>query len=86
MARGRKTGGRQAGTPNKVTGAFKTAVLEVFHRKGGADWMETWASSNETEFFKIAARLIPTELAGSVEHKHTLADAIASLPTVEPPR
>lgn len=71
--------GRPPGIPNKINRAFKTAVLEVFERNGGADWMATWAQSNETEFFKIAARLIPTELAGTVEHKHTLADVLGSL-------
>ena len=71
--------GRPAGVPNKINRAFKTAVLEVFERKGGADWMAKWAGENETEFFKIAARLIPTELAGTVEHKHTLVDVLGSL-------
>ncbi len=71
--------GRPPGIPNKINRAFKTAVLEVFERNGGADWMARWAGENETEFFKIAARLIPTELSGTVEHKHTLADVLGSL-------
>ncbi|MCL4182841.1 MAG: hypothetical protein KJ011_05280 [Burkholderiaceae bacterium] len=71
--------GRPPGIPNKINRAFKTAVLEVFEKNGGAEWMGRWAKENETEFFKIAARLIPTEVAGTIEHKQTLVDVLASL-------
>lgn len=71
--------GRPKGSPNKITGSFKNAVLEVFEKNGGAAWMGRWASENETEFFKIAARLIPTEMAGTIEHKVTLVEVLGSL-------
>lgn len=45
--------------------SFKTAVLEAFHRLGGVDSMVMWAVENPTEFYRIASRLIPTELAGA---------------------
>lgn len=59
-----KSGGRIKGTPNKVTSAFKTAVLNVFNENGGEGWLSRWAMENPTEFFKIAARLIPQEITG----------------------
>lgn len=64
--------GRPKGSQNKVNAAFKNAVLEVFERNGGTEWMSQWASENETEFFKIAARLIPTEMTGKIEHIRTV--------------
>lgn len=56
-----KTGGRQVGTPNKVTAIFKDAVRTVYEEIGGNTAFAAWAKKNQTDFYKIAARLIPTE-------------------------
>ena len=61
--RGHKTGGRQIGTPNKVTSVFKDAVRTVYDDIGGNKSFAAWAKENPTEFYRIAARLIPTEMA-----------------------
>jgi hypothetical protein len=45
--------------------SFKASVLEAFHRLGGVDSMVLWAAHNPTEFYKIAARLIPQELSSA---------------------
>ena len=60
---GQKTGGRQVGTPNKVTAIFKDAVRAVYEDIGGNTAFAEWAKENPTEFYRIAARLIPTEMA-----------------------
>ncbi len=60
--RGHKTGGRQVGTPNKVTTIFKEAVRTVYEDIGGHAAFASWAKENPTEFYRIAARLIPTEM------------------------
>ena len=57
-----KTGGRQPGTPNRLTGAFREAVLIVYDGLGGHAAFLQWASKNRTEYYKIAARLIPAEM------------------------
>ena len=59
--KGVKTGGRQIGTPNKVTTAFKDAIRFVYENIGGHAAFANWAKENPTDFYKIAARLIPTE-------------------------
>jgi hypothetical protein len=56
MARGRKTGGRQKGTPNKITRAFRDAVQRIYKGIGGDKHSRDWAKDNPTEFCKIAAR------------------------------
>ena len=61
--RGQKTGGRQIGTPNKVTAIFKDAVRTVYEDIGGNAAFAAWAKENPTEFYRIASRLIPTEIA-----------------------
>ena len=58
-----KIGGRKAGTPNKLTGVFRNAVLHVYAAIGGDDAFAKWAAQHPTEFYKIASRLIPAEIA-----------------------
>jgi hypothetical protein len=70
MAPGRKTGGRQAGTANKVTTAFKTAVQIVYEDIGGHKAFADWARENPGDFYRIASRLIPTEIASTQEDRH----------------
>ena len=62
MAKGEKTGGRTKGTPNRITAAFKDAVRTVYEDIGGHKSFAAWAKDNPGEFYRIAARLIPTEV------------------------
>ena len=57
-----KIGGRQVGTPNKLTSTFREAVLLAYQNIGGHEAFSKWAAENPTEFYRIAARLIPTEI------------------------
>jgi len=61
-----KIGGRKAGTPNKLSGIAKENVIAVFNRLDGTAGMAEWASENKTEFYRIYARLLPTD--STVEH------------------
>ena len=55
--------------PNKVSRTVKETVLTVFNKlqDDPAHSLEIWAKSEPTEFYKIAAKLIPTELTGTVK-------------------
>jgi hypothetical protein len=57
-----KTGGRLPGVSNKLTGAFRDAVRHVYSGLGGHATFLAWARDNQTEFYKIASRLIPGEM------------------------
>jgi hypothetical protein len=57
--------GRKAGTPNKATCAAKEAFALAFEGMGGIPAFTTWAKANETEFYKLYARLIPVDLTAS---------------------
>lgn len=59
-----KIAGRKKGTPNKLTRAFREAVHRVYDSIGGDDAFSKWAKGNRTEYYKIAARMIPTEIVG----------------------
>lgn len=73
LGKGTKTGGRKKGTPNKLTRAFREAVHRVYENIGGDDAFAAWAKGNKTEYYKIAARMIPTEIVGpGAEGEHKL--------------
>jgi hypothetical protein len=55
--------GRKKGSKNKHPVAFREAVVQAFYLLGGVDGLVEWGSHNRTEFYRIASRLIPTELA-----------------------
>ncbi len=78
-----KTGGRQPGTPNRLTGAFREAVLHVYNGLGGHKAFLEWALQNPTEYYRIAARLIPVELRS--EEDRTVTVIIAPPPPINAP-
>jgi len=59
--------GRPKGAKNKLTQCAKEAFEHAFDAIGGAAALAEWAASNQTEFYKLFARLIPNEqrLGGS---------------------
>jgi len=56
--------GRPKGTSNKLTTAFKDAVLNVYRDLGGDTAFLAWGKKNGTEFYRICSRLIPHEVSG----------------------
>lgn len=58
--------GRKKGSKNKLTRSAKEAFEMAFQGLGGAEALTEWARTNQTEFYKLYARLIPrlTELSG----------------------
>ncbi len=72
--------GRGKGTPNKLTSSFKQLVTDTFRslEKTPKKGMASWAKENQTDFYKIASKLIPTELAGTIKH-----DIIVDIPDDE---
>lgn len=76
MAVGIKTGGRQKGTPNKVTTALREAILAAADEAGGAGgtqaYLLTQAKENPTAFMTLLGKVLPTELAGAVTVSHEM--------------
>ena len=80
--------GRKRGTPNRVSATVKENILAVFTRIGGTAAMARWATKNPTEFYKIYAKLLPTQITGedgdpvkvAIQNaKDTLAAKIAAI-------
>lgn len=64
-----RIGGRQKGTPNKISTTVKDNVLQVFQQLGGAKAMAEWARENPTHFYNLYAKLLPQDINKTVEHK-----------------
>lgn len=56
--------GRPKGVPNKTTQAVKDALALAFQGIGGVPELQAWARDNKTEFYKLWAKLLPTEVTG----------------------
>lgn len=67
MAQGRKTGGRQKGTPNKATTAVKEALSAAYEGLGGTAHLIKWAKAEPGEFYKLWAKMLPTEVKAEVD-------------------
>ena len=62
---GERRGGRAKGTPNKLTVAVKTAVVEALNAGDGAVAFFTGLKENDPKTFAtICGRLIPHEVTG----------------------
>jgi hypothetical protein len=68
-----KTGGRQAGTPNKLSSSVKENIVGVFTRMGGVPAMVKWAEENPTQFYQIYAKLLPVDVDANVTGNITLS-------------
>lgn len=53
--------GRKKGIPNKVTTKAREAFALAFDDIGGGKALAQWAEENQTEFYKLYARLIPVD-------------------------
>ena len=67
--------GKPKGAINKLNRTVKETVLAVFNdmQQDPKANLLAWGTDNPTEFYKIAAKLIPTEVNANVEvHKKEL--------------
>lgn len=58
---GERRGGRQKGTPNKLTRDVKEAVLQAFNAVGGAKYLAKQAEENPQAFMTLLGKVLPTQ-------------------------
>jgi len=60
--------GRPKGVPNKITATVKEVFAQVFNelQEHPTANLKSWATENETEFYKLAGKMIPTQLQGEL--------------------
>lgn len=61
--------GRKKGTSNKLTTTVKDTFEKAFHLMQTKERVKLaqWGEDNPTEFYKLAAKLIPAEVNAKVE-------------------
>ena len=76
MATRQKTGGRKAGTPNKMTKTVKEMVLAALDDAGGKDYLLTQARDNPSAFLTLLGKVLPTQVTGAddgpIQTEHSL--------------
>lgn len=83
MTKGTKTGGRRAGTPNRISGTVRENVIAVFDAIGGTEAMERWARENQSEFYRFYSKLLPTEIRTEFQSGMSLIEILSSMPIHE---
>jgi len=68
-----KTGGRKAGTPNKVPTELREMILESLRRLGGVDYLVARGSDiNPAPFLGLVGKVVPKEFNTKVESDLTV--------------
>ena len=69
MAKGKKTGGRQAGTPNRISRDLKEAILVGAEAAGDGDMVSylTWAAKEHpSSFLALLGKIVPLQVSAAV--------------------
>lgn len=68
--------GKPQGAKNRITKTVKEKVLEVFNdlQSHPEASLKAWAEKKPGEFYQIAAKLIPTEVTGSLKRVIVVTD------------
>ena len=58
-------GGRQAGTPNKLTATAREAIEKAFDGIGGVPALTDWAQGNQDAFYtRVWPKILPQQVTG----------------------
>jgi hypothetical protein len=53
---------RPSGSKNKTSSTAKENLIAVFTRLGGTAAMAQWAAKNQTDFYRLYAKLVPQQI------------------------
>jgi hypothetical protein len=67
MAKGVKTGGRVAGTPNKWTAELRDLILGALSDVGGQDYLAKQALKNPSAFMTLVGKILPLQVNASIK-------------------
>jgi hypothetical protein len=61
----KKAGGRQKGTPNKITRTIREAIIQSFDSVGGANYLQKIAVQEPAAYLQLLAKVLPTQITGA---------------------
>lgn len=64
MTSRRKTGGRKAGVPNKITADIKALILSALDAVGGQAYLQEQAQKNPVAFMALLGKVLPLQVSG----------------------
>lgn len=64
MARGKKTGGRVAGTPNRINADLKDMIITALSAAGGVQYLKRQADENPSAFMSLVGKVLPMQVTG----------------------
>lgn len=64
--KGKKTGGRVAGTPNKVTTDMRQMIYASLDQAGGLDYLVRQSEENPTAYLSLIRSVVPREVLADV--------------------
>lgn len=64
MAAGKKTGGRQKGSPNKITRQLKDIILQALDEAGGVEYLKQTAIEHPAAFLTLVGKVLPLQVTG----------------------
>ena len=83
MAKGAKTGGRQKGTPNKLTREVKEMILDALDQAGGVAYLVDKAETHPQAFLSLVGKVLPLQVTGEgggpVMIQHLTDEQLASV-------
>ena len=63
-----KTGGREKGTPNKISGALREMILGALDDAGGQAYLKKQAEENPGPFLTLLGKILPATLSGDADN------------------
>ncbi len=63
-----RVGGRQKGTPNKLTGDVKASIVAAFDEVGGKDFLVQLAKDDPKTFCSLVGKVVPLSVGGDPEN------------------
>jgi len=66
MAKGMKTGGRQKGSPNKITAELRDMIMQALNESGGVEYLKQTAIDHPAAFLTLIGKILP--LPVNVDH------------------
>lgn len=73
MAKGKKYGGRQKGTPNRITASLTDAIDKAFEQVGGAKYLARVAEDDPKAFCALLGKRLPKDIT------HNASDSLLEL-------
>ena len=69
-----KTGGRSAGTPNKITADLREMILGALEDVGGRAYLASKAEENPGPFLTLVGKCLPKEIKAEIAATHVISN------------